>query len=259
MSKSPAFQFYPKDWLSSPKVQLMTPAQEGAYVRLLCYCWDSGDCSLPDDDAELAILSRLGEGWLNGGSAVVRKCFMPHPSKPGHITNTRLLEEAEKQLAWQKKSSEGGKKSAEKRAEKKESSKGGSGRAEPKAKRPLQPNGNSSSSFASSSAEKDSGTTVPSSSPFPTPLPDWIPAAMWKDYLEMRRKKNAAPTQRAKELIIKKLDDWRLKGHDPSQILEKSITSNWTDIFEPKGQQHGKHADFNKQDYYAGTEGFDVT
>ena len=44
MGRPPAFQFYPNDWLSSPTILLMTPAQEGAYIRLLCYCWSDKDC-----------------------------------------------------------------------------------------------------------------------------------------------------------------------------------------------------------------------
>jgi uncharacterized protein YdaU (DUF1376 family) len=147
MAKSPAFQFYPKDWLSSPKVQLMTPEQEGAYVRLLCYCWDSGDCSIPDNDDELAVLSRLGEGWFKGGSGVVRRCFVPHPRKPGYLTNERLLEEAEKQDAWRQKSSAGGKQSAEKRKK----LKGGSTNRQPDTPPTVEPKANSSSSSASSS------------------------------------------------------------------------------------------------------------
>ena len=39
MGKSPAFQFYPNDWLSSPRITMMSPAEEGAYIRLLCYDW----------------------------------------------------------------------------------------------------------------------------------------------------------------------------------------------------------------------------
>src|SRR4051812_31235194 len=97
------------DWLSSKTITLMPPEFEGAYIRLLAYCWDSGDCSLPDDDQELSLLSKLGERWFNGGSTVVRKCFTPHPDKPGFLTNQRLLNEAQKQTAWKKKSSDGGK------------------------------------------------------------------------------------------------------------------------------------------------------
>ena len=58
MTKSPAFQFYPGDWLSSLRVSLMTLEEEGAYIRLLCYCWKHGD--LPASPEELARL--IGKG-----------------------------------------------------------------------------------------------------------------------------------------------------------------------------------------------------
>ena len=126
MNKSPAFQFYSKEWLSSMPIMLMSPAQEGAYIRLLCICWESGDCSIPDDDNQLAVLSRLGEGWFNGGSKLVRERFIPHPTKEGFLTNERLVKESSKQSEWSEKSSFGGKKSAEKRALQKSKSNGGS-------------------------------------------------------------------------------------------------------------------------------------
>ncbi len=143
MNKSPAFQFYPKDWLSSATIQMMPPEYEGAYIRLLAYCWESGDCSLPDDDDALARLSRLGEGWLKGGCNLVRKCFIPHPKKPGFLTNERLYNELQKQEVWRKKSSKGGKKSALKRAEDKASAR--------VVEKCLVPNSNISSSSSSSS------------------------------------------------------------------------------------------------------------
>ncbi len=133
--KSPAFQFYPGDWLSSPKVLLMTPAQEGAYIRLLCYAWSDEHCSIPDNDEELAVLSRLGEGWLKGGStsgqARIKSCFNRHPTIAGRLVNMRLLAEREKQEQWREKSQKGGTNSAKSRTSK--SSKGGSRVVQPKA------------------------------------------------------------------------------------------------------------------------------
>lgn len=125
---SPAFQFYTKEWLSSTKIMLMTPAQEGAYIRLLCHMWESPDCAIPDDDQHLSILSRLGEGWFNGGSTVVRLCFIPHPKIHGALTNERLLKERRIQAEWRAKSSKGGLKSAAVRRNK---NKGGSQMVEP--------------------------------------------------------------------------------------------------------------------------------
>lgn len=105
--KSPSrleyFPFFPKNWLSSPAITLMSPEEEGAYIRLLAHCWDSEDCAIPGDDKSLAKLSRLGERWLSDGSAIaernlVRECFIAHPTKPGWLTNKKLLETKEKIL-----------------------------------------------------------------------------------------------------------------------------------------------------------------
>ena len=52
MVKAPAFQFYPRDFVSDPKVAAMTNAEVGIYIRLLCYAWlDEG---LPYDFEALA-------------------------------------------------------------------------------------------------------------------------------------------------------------------------------------------------------------
>jgi len=91
--RPPAFQFYADDWLGSTKIALMTPAEEGAYVRLLCHAWNDPDCSIPDDDEALEVLSRLGEGWQNGSGLKLRMCFTPHPRKLGRLCNARLLAE----------------------------------------------------------------------------------------------------------------------------------------------------------------------
>src|SRR5574343_629551 len=49
MSKLPYFQFYPADWISSPRIMCSTLVQQRAYIRLLFVCWLSGDGSIPDD------------------------------------------------------------------------------------------------------------------------------------------------------------------------------------------------------------------
>lgn len=164
MNRAPAFQFYPNEWLSSPTIALMSPAEEGAYIRLLSYAWADPDCSLPDDDTDLSQLSRLGEGWFNGGSNTIRKCFKPHPEKSGRLVNLRLLEERKKQDAWREKSRIGGSQSGKSRAL---SGKGGSMVVEPEDNQMVEANANSSSSSSSSSSkeeeEKRAGST--SSSP----------------------------------------------------------------------------------------------
>src|SRR5690348_14855054 len=109
--KSPAFQFYPDAWLSSTSVSLMTPAEEGAYIRLLCHAWQSEDCGLPDDDEALAELSRLRGSWAKSSKRIRSK----FESVGGRLFNNRLIEERQKQLEWRGKSSQGGKKSCRER------------------------------------------------------------------------------------------------------------------------------------------------
>ena len=164
MEKPPAFQFYTNNWLSSPRIMLMTPAQEGAYIRLLAICWQMD--GLPDDDEQLAVLSRMGEEWLNGGSALVRKCFEPHPKREGFLHNERLLKEKKKQEEWRRKSQKGGFASAKSRRARDlqttVNKKGGSILVEP----PYEPNGNSSVfSLQSSSSQQHTEGAVENITP----------------------------------------------------------------------------------------------
>ena len=81
--KAPEFQFYPADWLSSQRVALRCLEEEGAYIRLLSFCWQHG--SIPNDPEKMAwligkgasttlatTLARVLAQWLqpNGNSSV---------------------------------------------------------------------------------------------------------------------------------------------------------------------------------------------
>lgn len=112
--RSPAFQFYPNDWLSSRNVAVMTPAQRGGYIQLLCYDW-TGD-GIPDDDKILAALSGLQNEWSEVTSSALRACFEKHPSKLGYLSNPRIQIERQNQIERRKSSSEGGKMAAKNRA-----------------------------------------------------------------------------------------------------------------------------------------------
>lgn len=181
--KAPAFQFYPNDWLSSESIAMMSLAEQGAYLRLLCYDWMKD--GIPDDDIKLARLSQLNEGWLNGGSDLLRPCFVVHPEKIGFLTNPRLLVEREKQKIWREKSIRGGKKSAASRRRSK-ALKGGSTLVGTKA----QARGNSSSpsSPSPSSSGKNTDNKLSVSSE-PKPLTQskriqWSVESGWIDIIE---------------------------------------------------------------------------
>jgi uncharacterized protein YdaU (DUF1376 family) len=137
--KAPAFQFYPKDFLSDAKVQQMSNTEVGIYVRLLCSCWLEG--GLPLETTALAHLARMPvkqftKIWEN---TVVRSCFYV---VDGQMQHKRLDEEREKQAAFRRRQSDKGKASAAARSVQPEANHGSTA-VQPSM---VQPEGNSSSS-----------------------------------------------------------------------------------------------------------------
>ncbi len=107
--KPPAFQFYAAEYLADEHVQLMTLEEEGAYIRLLSFCWREG--SIPSD---LNALSRLCKGGSTTMLAMVLKRFQPSDNGE-RLIHPRLETERLKQQEWRAKSAQGGKASARKR------------------------------------------------------------------------------------------------------------------------------------------------
>jgi transcriptional antiterminator len=82
-------------------------------------------------------------------------------------------------------------------------------------------------------------------------LPDWIPSDLWNEHQAIRRKLKAQNTDRAKELLIAKLEQYSIQGHDIRAIMETSIENSWKSFFEPKGTQHERHNNNNQPSAFA--------
>jgi len=93
---SPAFQFYPADWLSDERVISMSMAGEGVYVHLLCYCWREG--SIPADRSAIVVLCK---GYNGPGIDEALTCFVPS-RKCGRLINRRVESERRKQENFRK-------------------------------------------------------------------------------------------------------------------------------------------------------------
>lgn len=65
-------------------------------------------------------------------------------------------------------------------------------------------------------------------------LPEWIPGDTWAAYLKTRTGKRAKNEPHALSLIVKDLEAFRAKGHDPVTVLNNSIKGGWAGVFEPK-------------------------
>lgn len=145
-SVPPAYQWYPKDALSSARIQRMSLEEEGAYRRLLDYQWLNG--SIPEDLGQMARLckgitkTRMQRIW-----DVIKDCFIPCP---GGFMNIRLEKVRDDQRRHREERSASGKRGAEAKwsKERKDGSANGSAIKEPIAK-----NGSSSATATANSGE----------------------------------------------------------------------------------------------------------
>lgn len=107
MSKeaSPSFQFFPKDFLADENVALMTMAERGVYITLLCFCWTEG--SVPSSIQSIARLCSMSSGSIKKMWPTIQRCFVETDNRFRH---KRLDAEREKQAAWRNKLAESGRK-----------------------------------------------------------------------------------------------------------------------------------------------------
>ena len=111
MNKAPAYLWYPKDYLADSNTVCMTLLEEGAYRRLLDYCWLEG--SIPGDMKALGRLCKglspeeMAEAWK-----AIEMCFRKDGDRYVH---PRLDKERKKQEANRLAKSKAGKMGADAR------------------------------------------------------------------------------------------------------------------------------------------------
>jgi uncharacterized protein YdaU (DUF1376 family) len=98
--KPPAFQFYAKDWLSSPSVRCMSLCSVGAYIMLLASAWDNEPvATLPDDDEKLRRLARCTpEEWAGSRDEVMAN--FESFEEEGRLVNARLRQQYQELAAY---------------------------------------------------------------------------------------------------------------------------------------------------------------
>ena len=104
-SKSPAFQFYPTDFLAG-SVATYSLEERGAYITLLAFDWSLN--GLPNDEKTLAKLCGISSRAFAKVWAILGEQF--DPGDDGRLRNPRLQAEREKQLSYSRAMSENGSK-----------------------------------------------------------------------------------------------------------------------------------------------------
>lgn len=105
---SPAFQFYPKDFLAV--VMTWKADERGAYISLMSKCWVDG--SLPNDPAELADIAAMSRGRFDAvWQSRLAKRF--RVLEDGQLVEVELEKRQREQAEYREKKSKAGKKGAE--------------------------------------------------------------------------------------------------------------------------------------------------
>lgn len=95
MSKAPAFQFYPAEYLADAKVKLMDFRQKGIYMDLLCHCWLEG--SIPAEPELLARMLGIDAVAFKDDWKWIEPCFKVSKKDNTKMIHPRLETEREKQ------------------------------------------------------------------------------------------------------------------------------------------------------------------
>lgn len=223
MAKRPAFQFYPGDWLRSTDLRSCSVGARGLWIDMICLMHEGnpygylkvGDkvilpvnlaamvgASLGNVTEWLAELEKSGVFSLKNGCIICRRM----------IRDERIRESRAKGGIL-----------------------GGNPALLGKDKVNLDANLGLTPAVAVAVASASSGSKTKSKT---TPkngfeLPDWIPADHWNAWVEARTKKRNAPTDYAKHLAVRKLDNLREQGHPPAQVLMASAFNGWSGLFPP--------------------------
>jgi hypothetical protein len=96
----------------------------------------------------------------------------------------------------------------------------------------INPNNPSSSSSSTNSISKSKEKEKATPADFRPPV--WIDPKAWAGFVEMRKRERHPLTQRACEIIVKKLDVMMANGHDPNAVLDQSTANGWRGVFEIK-------------------------
>lgn len=164
IQKSPAFQFYPNDFLGSAKVGTMNAEEIGVYMLLLCLDWQEG--GFVYDPFTLARWCRLTEKKFLRAWQMVGRCFI---EGDGRMWNERLQRERKKQKEWKNKSSEAGKRGAEARWGSHDQP-----HSQPHARRITKPSPKDDSPFPSPSPTPVTTTTTPRVASRRRPRETWL-------------------------------------------------------------------------------------
>ena len=224
MAALPYIQLYTADYLAD--TAHLTTIQHGAYLLLIFNYWQRGH-SLNNANGRLASVARMSnEEWLLHEHTLAEFFEVVGDEWINH----RIEEDLQSVKAKSTKASMAGKASgATRRAKAKQTSNGRSTNA----KQTLNHTEADTDTDTDKSKEQGQGDKSP------LDLPAWLPKSAWSDWHKFRNSRKGW-TPKARELSLATLSKLHAKGHDPTDVIERSIERGWTGLFEIKDEvNHG--------------------
>jgi len=73
------------------------------------------------------------------------------------------------------------------------------------------------------------------------PLPDFIDAELWEQFMLVRKKRKAVSSEYANKLLINKIKKYHAAGFNVNEIIETSVENSWKSFFPPKNNGSKKN------------------
>ena len=212
MSKSPAFQFYVKDWLTDTRLIFASKSTKGIWIDILCLMWISeikGEIEF-NSEAEFCRILMCSKDEFNlffEEAQALRFCYIvTGNNKEITLRNNRMYREQKEK------------------------------------------NNNRLRQQRYREKQKSNSNITPlSPTPSPTPkkktskkkntfYPDWLDLKLWKEFKKMRTKIKKPMTELAEKRLIEKLNQIIKAGYSQETTIENSIQNCWQSFYEPKNE-----------------------
>jgi uncharacterized protein YdaU (DUF1376 family) len=214
----------------------LSTEQHGAYLLILFALWRR-EGYLPNDDKILANVAGLTPGKWRAICAPIMALLTV---EDGQITQRRLLSELRKANAKSQQRSAAGRASAA--AKPLKSLQVVPTDVAPPLERGVNGRGGNQNQNQNQNKKEKKPPAAAGALALAVSMPVWICPQAWQGYCEMRQRKRAPLTDRAKALVIKQLEQLMRQGHDPTAVLDQSTQNSWTDVYalKNKDSKHGK-------------------
>lgn len=219
--------FYPQDWLID--TAQLTPEQRGIFIQIVCLIYANRG-PIKNDPSWISRVSNCSTRLAT--SLIGQLVALDFLQVQGDfITQKRAEHELNAKRTHLEDSANGGRTSAEKRAQSKENNNIAS--TDPAEAVPT-----TKAKAIAEAKEKNKNPLTPKGGirgVEGVELPVWLDSPTWQDFVEFRKKIKAPLTDKAAKLAINELEKLRAQGHDPVAVVNQSILNNWKGLFAPKG------------------------